>query len=536
MHLLLKRTDSFPHSTNLITSIWRNSLFPGPVDANNDYQEIDEDDEEFETLIILSDDKRKEKSSLSVGAVYLNAFRKENIALIFSYLCMGFGLKFISIPLSFYLIQTCNASSTQIGVLLTLKHLPFSFKIFYGLLSDSMPVLGYKRKPYLIIGWLGFTITNCVLAAMKTPSIDASILGNFIMTCFIILADVATDTMCVERSRLEKDINRGTFQALGYSFRALGMFIGAVFGSISYNKTSESLTISQVFLINGIFPLVFLLPSCFSVIEITIGGNNVSRPNLCTQMANLWSMLKLNAVWIPVLYIFFYNSMQIPNQAWNNFLLDGLQFTVFDIGLISIFAALAGWLGILFYKEFFFHTNWRYIFIATSLLSSFFSMLQLILIYRINEIWGMSDLWFAVGEEASIHIFFAIQTMPVCIMFVCMCPAGSEGVAFALLTTASNLGTTMAGNLGSWLTEIWDVSNSTFISGNFEGLSKLNILVSILQITPIVFIGLLPKSKESQCKKQENSKSNVIGAGALLCLVLASLIFSVGINIYLLVH
>jgi MFS family permease len=225
------------------------------------------------------------------------------------------------------------------------------------------------------------------------------------MTCFIILADVATDTMCVERSKLESEQNRGSFQATGYSFRALGMFLGAVGGTAAYSSSSSSssssaglsLSIAQIFLLNAIFPLLVVLPLCFPLVEIIA----CAPASLAAQLSALWRLVARNAVWVPVMYIFFYNSMQIPNQAWNNFLLDGLRFSTLDLGLISVLAALTGWVGLILFKLLFFHTNWRLLFVTTTVLNAGFSMLQLVLIERINASWGLSDLAFAVGEEAS---------------------------------------------------------------------------------------------------------------------------------------
>lgn len=69
-------------------------------------------------------------------------------------------------------------------------------------------------------------LSNFVLAAIRTPGIVASILGNFVMTCALLLADVATDTLCVERAKLETDDTRGTLQSSGYTYRAIGMILG----------------------------------------------------------------------------------------------------------------------------------------------------------------------------------------------------------------------------------------------------------------------------------------------------------------------
>jgi hypothetical protein len=121
----------------------------GPTNINRIYQTID---------AIDSFENNSKTKSLSidyydnVSYIYLSVYRSENLAIMSSYLTVGFALYFTRSPLSYYLVAQEDASTEIVGVLTTLLLLPWSFKIFFGLLSDSIPLLGYKRKPYMIIG------------------------------------------------------------------------------------------------------------------------------------------------------------------------------------------------------------------------------------------------------------------------------------------------------------------------------------------------------------------------------------------------
>lgn len=50
--------------------------------------------------------------------------------------------------------------------------------------------IGYRRKPYIIIGWGVYLISNIILAVQITPSVISTIFWMFIMTCGLLLADV----------------------------------------------------------------------------------------------------------------------------------------------------------------------------------------------------------------------------------------------------------------------------------------------------------------------------------------------------------
>jgi len=47
-----------------------------------------------------------------------------------------------------------GAKEAQQTTLSSLKSLPFCVKIVWGFLSDAVPILGYGRRPYMILGWL----------------------------------------------------------------------------------------------------------------------------------------------------------------------------------------------------------------------------------------------------------------------------------------------------------------------------------------------------------------------------------------------
>jgi BT1 family len=49
--------------------------------------------------------------------------------------------------------------------------------------------------------------------------------------------------------------------------------------------------------------------------------------------------------------------------------------------------------------------------------------------------WGIGDLTFALGDDALAEFVMAVQFLPVCQMYISMCPEGTEGTTYAILTT-----------------------------------------------------------------------------------------------------
>jgi BT1 family len=57
----------------------------------------------------------------------------------------------ISQPLNYYLKQVHGWTPLQISAYVTILNLPWIIKPLYGLVSDLIPLFGYRRKSYLLL-------------------------------------------------------------------------------------------------------------------------------------------------------------------------------------------------------------------------------------------------------------------------------------------------------------------------------------------------------------------------------------------------
>ena len=333
-----------------------------------------------EELIPNEDDIEfnKKEDDFEAAAKWLNPYAIENRAIFASYLSVGFGLYFILTPMTFYMVNDLSATATQQAVVTGLMSLPWALKIFCGFLSDSVPIYGMRRKPYFIIGWVLYALCNIILAIIKTPSLEILALFIFLMTTFFVLSDVCTDAIIVERSKAyETPATRGTLQAFGYITRFFGGILGALLGAILYNKSDWGwgLDIWAIFLLNAFFPLLIITPWVFYLIEI----KSEVPPSIRVQLAAIWELVQKKAVWLPCSFIFIFNCLLLTNLAWNSFLVDGLNFSNFDLGLLTLAAAILSYFALLLYKSYLFEVSFRHIYLGGTFISFLFSCLQLVI-------------------------------------------------------------------------------------------------------------------------------------------------------------
>ena len=238
------------------------------------------------------------------------------------------------------------------------------------------------------------------------------------------------------------------------------------------------------------------------------------------QLNDIWETVQLKSVWRPMLFVYTYNLLQIPNVAWQSYLQLTLHFPPWILGLTVILGSFMTLAGVTAYKNYFFKSSWRSIYVGTMCLTTFFSLLQLVLIFQLNiKYLHINNYFFALGDDVITAYISGIQFLPVCIMYMRLCPDGAEGASYSMLTTFGNIALVCASNIGNILSGIWDVSNTALKDGNINGIWKLSLLTSVLAMLPILWLRLLPNNAEEQeelAKSKEKSRT----AGIIFLIVL----------------
>jgi len=166
--------------------------------------------------------------------------------------------------------------------------------------------------------------------------------------------------------------------------------------------------------------------------------------------------------------------------------------------------------------------SWRWVYIISTSLTVFFSILQLCLVFRVNVKWGIPDLVFALGDDAAASFIQALQFLPAVTMYIGLCPAGAEGTSYAMLTTLSNVAGAIGSDMGTLMTGLWDVSNEKLAASEWSGLWKLSLLTSLLQPLGLCLLFLLPKDVAHQKAMQKCDRRDWWGgAGFVTFLVVA---------------
>jgi hypothetical protein len=113
-----------------------------------------------------------------------------------------------------------------------------------------------------------------------------------------------------------------------------------------------------------------------------------------------------------------------------------------------------------------------------------------------------------------------------------LCPAGSEGASYAMFTTVNNSALNLSVALSTLLLPIWDVSKEALMNNELSGLVKLTLLTTGMQVAGILFVKLLPRTKEELFDlKKKDFGSSKIGGTIFLSITFLSILYAVFVGV-----
>ncbi|KAG7399800.1 hypothetical protein PHYBOEH_007963 [Phytophthora boehmeriae] len=475
----------------------------------------------------------------------LDLLSKECIGLLGQYAGVGFLAGVI--PGSIYPILQgyLNAEGTTVVSATVLVQIPWCYKMFFGVLSDCFPIFGYRRRPYMVLGWLFCIALLFIMAAMTVPApyygdsamhdIDeedwtedqiASINpdaqdagGKYVVPMMLasfgyLVCEVAADAMVVEYAQREPIEKRGQVQTAVYAVKTSFTAIGAAVIAFLMNGHEYagdfdfSLSFQQLMLLSGIVCAPLAPVSWFLLNEDRV----TEKPTFREYMSSFWGMLQRRAIYQIVAYKFFsgvFNSFNIVSSS--NIKLYWVHATPFNNSVMTIVGtifyaftlALTGKIGL--------NWNWRTIIIITMC-----SALSIDAFMTMFTVWDVvRNQWFWLGVPVIEYLPDGIRFMIATYVVVELAEAGHEGALYGLLTATTNLTTPFGRSLAKIVNaqfHVWlkDIQADTTVV-------RRDVTITIwicycMKLLSLAFLPLLPRQKaETQELKRKGGSSRLAG-------------------------
>ena len=398
------------------------------------------------------------------------------IPLLLFYLLLGFNFAFPSVAMRYWLMETVKVSPAQMAAIFGVISVPWCMKPLFGFISDSNPIFGYRRKPYMI---LSAYVASFMWIILPFCPHDEFLL-TFVLTmssagmCF---ADVMADSLLVTAAKKESEEKRGTIQSWSWGLRFSGGLLASATGAIAY----QELGYAQVFLLNSMIPVTVAILACF------IEEDTQFKPTDWRKTGKtLVNAIRQPGIYKPALFLFLICVTPGYGGALTFFYERELGFTPAEFGILDVMGHIVSIIGIMIYKRYLRQVSFPKIFGTALVLSFLLENTMLLLVFHVNRQMGIPDYVFAFIERVTITLVGQFITMPMVVLGARLCPPGVEGSLYALLMSITNIGGVVSEEWGSLLTNMFGVTGT-----NFSNLWKLMLLCHAFDLIPFAGLKLL---------------------------------------------
>ncbi len=342
----------------------------------------------------------------------------------------------IAQPLNYYLKQTFGWTAVQVTAYLTILNLPWIIKPVYGIVSDFLPLFGYRRKSYLILANATATAAYCWVTQITAPS---RLVFALLLTAY---AMAISSTLCgailVENGQRfgasDAFVNQ---QWLWFNIAALAS--GFVGGQL-VGRLSPGTALHAAAGIIAVAPLAVVFAAWFLISE---PKRRIDLPEMKKTFASLLAAFTLRDLWLIAGFLFLYYLSPGLGTPLYYHMTDDLKFSQEYIGILGSISS-AGWIaGALLYRRFLKRITAR----ALLNLSILFGTLTTAAFLLLLDEATAAVVNFCSGIAGMIA-FVATLTLA-----ADYCPQRAEGFAFAVLMSITNFSAALSDNMGSFLYE-----------------------------------------------------------------------------------
>jgi MFS family permease len=354
------------------------------------------------------------------------------LAMLFAVVYFSQGMYYVpNQVLTLTLKEKLGLSAAQVATFGWITLLPWMVKPVYGLLSDSFPLFGRRRKSYFMVT---SALATCAALSLGTvqPMYWTLVLLIAALGLGIAFTDVLTDALMVENG---KPLGlTGAFQSVQWAaINTATILVGLIGGYLA-----ERRDLHAAYLVSAFFPfLAFVMGAAF-IHEPRVRS---SRAEIREAWRGIRSAVGDRTMWVVAGFILFWTfspSIGIPLFYYQT---DTLKFSQQFIGLLGSLTAAAGIVGAAVYAPL-----------------SRRVPLQRLIVWSIGVgVVGTLAYLFYRDKTSAVFIDVVFGSIGMITQLALLdlaakaCPKHAEGTFFALLMSVYNLGTQGSQVTGGYL-------------------------------------------------------------------------------------
>jgi len=439
-----------------------------------------------------------------------------------------------------FLLRDYSVPGPKIQVYRTVAMLPWAMKPLFGLISDALPICGYRKAPYIMVTSLIAVLAHLIIGLDAERSLQVQVIVGCLLlgTMQVSVADLLTEAQYA--AKIRQNPEQGP-DLLTYVWG--GITVGNFVATACVGWIIELMGASRVYAVVALPAALILIPTSLNWLE----EKKTSYHSAATDQAKLSEQPELvflallmgaatillvsiglvqHSVWInlyvalavsaavitafslllrPVIgrmncFFFIQTCCAVDiSGAVFYFFTDGpASFpggphfsTTFYASGLGMCVAILNLVGMSIYNRFM--QTWRYhgLFIFANLLLCIVNLIGILVYTRTNVRLGISDAFFVLGTWGTNGIVQMWMWLPGIVLLSQLCPSGVEATMYALLAGCHNLGLSVSSYAGACVLEALGVAPR---GAPNEGKQFENLWIAALvqAVAPVLTLVLLP--------------------------------------------
>lgn len=334
------------------------------------------------------------------------------------------------------LLRRWKLSPAEVATFLMILGLPWSMKPVFGLISDFIPILGSRRRVYLLTTTAA-TITGLLAAwVLPIPHPHVLLVMLIIPTIGVAFSDVVADAFMIDKG---KPLGiTGRLQSVQWAcLYGAGILTGVLGGWLSQNNKEE-----LGFLICGLLTCVTFVCTLIFVREDPWEG---ARPGFGHALRALWRTARSPAVLGVGGFLFLWNFNPFSTNVLYEHVTGRLKLSEQFYGYMSSVQSVTSIFACLLYGAVGHRFRSRALIHASIVLGIMATLLY----------WGIQGERSALLVSAAVGFVYMLSTIIQLDLAARACTAETAGTTFALLMSLCNLSVSLSiGVGGSWYEDL----------------------------------------------------------------------------------
>ena len=389
----------------------------------------------------------------------------QRLAVLFAVVYFAQGFWYLpNQAITIVLKEQLGLSAGQVATFFTWALLPWLLKPLYGLLSDFVPLFGYRRRSYFLAGSALSAAAGFVLVLVGTPGYVTLALFFTLMGFGLAFTDVVTDAVMIENGRALG--LTGAFQSVQWAaVYGASIFVGLIGGYFAEHRS-----------LRGAFVLATVLPLVTCVMAFVFVHDERARLD-AAGLRRTWSAVleagRSREVWMIAAFIFLFTFSPSFGPAFLYYQTDTLKFSQQFIGVLGAIQAAGFVLGAIVYAPISRRVSLQRIVVTAVAVSAVATLAYFL--YR------------GPVSAITIDFLFGILAMMTQLAFLDLaaraCPPHVEGTFFALLMSVYNAAQQGSQVVGGYLYDEVGFTRLVWISATATALVLL--LVPFVRISEL---------------------------------------------------